>query len=137
MPCVAMRCDALARSRSMDGTEKWRFGLLVVAVVAVQAGVAFGQVRTGRDIYDEQLRVRLDQQLPEAREMGFDAGGWFSMAYFNYDDASTSSGRIRSSLALVGDTEGDDWNAELNPPMDTAFTLRTSNGTIRIEGTGS
>ena len=51
-------------------------------------------------------------------------------------DAETSSGRIRSSLPLVGDTEGDEWRAELNPPTDTTLALRTSNGTIRIEGTG-
>jgi len=51
-------------------------------------------------------------------------------------DASTSTGKIRSSLALVGDTEGDEWRAQLNPPADVAFDLRTSNGTIRIEGTG-
>ncbi len=50
--------------------------------------------------------------------------------------AGTSTGRIRSDLPLVGDTQGDDWNAELNPPTDTTFTLQTSNGTIRIEGTG-
>jgi hypothetical protein len=50
-------------------------------------------------------------------------------------NASTSSGRIRSSLALVGDTEGDEWSAQLNPPVDVTFDLRTSNGTIRIEGT--
>ncbi len=58
--------------------------------------MAFGQDRTGRDIYDEQLRVRLDQQVPEAREMGFDAGGWFSAAYFNYDDPSTPGGSVRT-----------------------------------------
>jgi len=51
-------------------------------------------------------------------------------------DASTSSGRIRSSLALVGDTQGDEWSAQLNPPANVTFDLRTSNGTIRIEGTG-
>jgi len=50
--------------------------------------------------------------------------------------AETSSAKIRSSLPLVGDTQGDEWSAELNPPTDTTFTLRTSNGTIRIEGTG-
>lgn len=49
-------------------------------------------------------------------------------------DASTSTGKIRSSLPLVGDTEGDDWNAQLNPPGDVTLALRTSNGTIRIEG---
>jgi len=51
--------------------------------------------------------------------------------------AGTSSGKIRSSLPLVGDTEGDEWSAELNPPADVTFNLQTSNGTIRIEGSGS
>ncbi len=50
--------------------------------------------------------------------------------------ASTSVGRIRSSLPLVGDTEGKDWTAQLNPPATVTFDLRTSNGTIRIEGSG-
>ncbi len=50
--------------------------------------------------------------------------------------AGTSSGRIRSTLPLVGDTQGDEWIAELNPPAVAEFVLRTSNGTIRIEGTG-
>lgn len=52
-------------------------------------------------------------------------------------DASTSSGRIRSTLPLIGDTQGDEWSAQLNPPANATFDLRTSNGTIRIEGTGS
>ncbi len=51
-------------------------------------------------------------------------------------DAGTSSGRIRSSLSLVGDTQGDEWSAELNPPAMVTFELWTSNGTIRIEGSG-
>ena len=51
-------------------------------------------------------------------------------------NAGTSSGKIRSTLSLTGDTEGDEWRAELNPPADVTFDLRTSNGTIRIEGTG-
>jgi DUF4097 and DUF4098 domain-containing protein YvlB len=51
-------------------------------------------------------------------------------------NASTSSGKIRSSLALAGDTEGDEWSAQLNPPANVTLDLRTSNGTIRIEGTG-
>ena len=49
-------------------------------------------------------------------------------------DASTSSGRIRSILPLVGDTQGDTWSAQLNPPAEVRFQLHTSNGTIRIEG---
>lgn len=51
-------------------------------------------------------------------------------------NAGTSSGRIRSTLSLVGDTQGDEWVAELNPPAVAEFILRTSNGTIRIEGSG-
>jgi hypothetical protein len=51
-------------------------------------------------------------------------------------NASTSSGKIRSSLALAGDTEGNEWSAQLNPPANVTLDLRTSNGTIRIEGTG-
>jgi len=50
-------------------------------------------------------------------------------------EASTSSGRIESGLPLVGDTHGDDWSATLNAPADVTFSLRTSNGTIRLEGT--
>ena len=49
-------------------------------------------------------------------------------------DASTSIGSISTSLTLVGDTEGRDWNADLNPPATQTLELRTSNGSIRIEG---
>ena len=38
------------------------------------------------------------------------------------------------ALPLVGDTQGDDWSASLNPPADLTFDLRTSNGSIAIEG---
>ena len=49
-------------------------------------------------------------------------------------DASTSIGSISSNLALTGDTEGRDWNAVLNAPATQTLKLRTSNGSIRIEG---
>jgi len=49
-------------------------------------------------------------------------------------NASTSIGSISTSLTLVGDTEGRDWNATLNPPATQRLELRTSNGNIRIEG---
>ena len=48
-------------------------------------------------------------------------------------EAHTSTGTVRSSLPLVGDTQGDDWSADLNPPAGTIMDLRTSNGSIRIE----
>ncbi|GAB4310667.1 MAG: hypothetical protein Kow0097_12240 [Candidatus Bipolaricaulota bacterium] len=47
--------------------------------------------------------------------------------------ASVTNGSITSNLSLVGDTEGKDWNAVLNPPALTEMDLRTSNGSIRIE----
>lgn len=49
-------------------------------------------------------------------------------------DASTSIGSISTSFTLVGDTEGRSWNAALNPPTTQTLELRTSNGSIRIEG---
>jgi DUF4097 and DUF4098 domain-containing protein YvlB len=49
-------------------------------------------------------------------------------------DASTSIGSISTNLSLVGDTEGRSWNAALNPPTSQTLELRTSNGSIRIEG---
>lgn len=49
-------------------------------------------------------------------------------------EARASSGKIRTDLPLVGDTEGSEWSAQLNPPATIQFDLRTSNGSIRIEG---
>ncbi len=103
--------------------------LLAVGVI-ILAGPASGQVESGRRVYDEQLRVRLDEQVPQAREIGFDAGGWFSFAFFNYDDAEHEKRTLRqfqlrgwASLnikqihkfyvrGLIG---WDDWNAGTNP----------------------
>ena len=49
-------------------------------------------------------------------------------------DARTSNATISTDLPLEGDTEGESWNAALNPPASVTLTLRTSNGSIRIEG---
>jgi DUF4097 and DUF4098 domain-containing protein YvlB len=49
-------------------------------------------------------------------------------------DASTSNGSISTNLPLIGDTEGKSWSATLNPPSASTLDLRTSNGSIRIEG---
>jgi len=71
-----------------------------VAVVAAAAATAGGQEEAGRRVYDEQLRVRLDEQLPQAREIGLDAGGWFSFAFFNYDDATARKKRTLRQYEL-------------------------------------
>ena len=49
-------------------------------------------------------------------------------------DARTSNATISTDLPLEGDTEGESWTAVLNPPASVTLTLRTSNGSIRIEG---
>ena len=49
-------------------------------------------------------------------------------------EARTSIGSISSRLLLDGDTEGREWTATLNAPTDVAVSLRTTNGSIRIEG---
>lgn len=48
-------------------------------------------------------------------------------------EVDAKDGGIRSSLPLVGDTEGDHWDVVLTPPAEAAMSLHTSNGTIRIE----
>jgi len=49
-------------------------------------------------------------------------------------DAETSNASIVSSLPLVGDTDGREWFATLNPPAAGTLTLRTSNGQITMHG---
>jgi len=49
-------------------------------------------------------------------------------------DASTSNGSISTNLPLIGDTQGKSWSATLNSPSASTLELRTSNGSIRIEG---
>ena len=48
-------------------------------------------------------------------------------------EVDAKKGSIRSSLPLTGDTQGDHWEAELNPPTVASMSLRTSNGAIRID----
>jgi len=65
-------------------------GFLAVCALGSSALAQSG----GRAIFEEQLRVDLDRQMPRAREMGFDAGAWFTFAVFRYDDAA--AGKIRN-----------------------------------------
>ena len=107
-------------------------GALLITAVLVPAGRAAAQAAAeGRRIYDEQLRVRLDQQQAMAREMGLDAGGWFTFAFFNFDDASARHHRtlrqyelrLWASYTLEGVHKFyfrgkggyDDWNSGDNP----------------------
>jgi hypothetical protein len=48
--------------------------------------------------------------------------------------AEASGGTISSALPLVGDTQGKEWLATLNPPAVARVAIRTSNGSIHIAG---
>ncbi len=109
-----------------------RVGVLAIFVAGMLVAPAAAQ--DGRRIYDEQLRVRLDQQLPEAREIGVDAGGWFTFAFLNYDDQASRKWRTLREYELRGWTSinvrgvhrgyirgllrYDDWNTGDNPNGD-------------------
>jgi len=47
-------------------------------------------------------------------------------------EATTSNSSIVSTLPLVGDTDGQEWSATLNPPAGGTLTLHTSNGQIEM-----
>jgi hypothetical protein len=49
-------------------------------------------------------------------------------------EARTSNSSIVSTLLLVGDTDGQEWSATLNPPASGTLTLLTSNGQIEMHG---
>ena len=115
-----------------------RSGAVLCVGLLVAWGPAAGEDR-GRRIYDEQLRVELDRQMPEAREFGFDAGGWFNFALFKFDDAGARRWRTLrqyelrgwASLNLQGVhqfyvrglTAYDDWNDGDNPTSSRSDDL--------------
>lgn len=106
-----------------------RRALVLLAAAALWAAPAAAQ--DGVALYEEELRVQMDQQHPEDREIDFDVGGWFSAAFFHYDDAMLGADRplrrfqlrawgrmsihgvhrayVRGLLSL------DDWNKGDNP----------------------
>jgi len=63
-----------------------RWGILAILVVLAPVQ-ARGQDQGGRRIYQEQLRVKLDEQAGEYRQVQADAGGWLTFGLFNFDDA--------------------------------------------------
>ncbi|MCE5325338.1 MAG: alginate export family protein [Planctomycetaceae bacterium] len=102
-----------------------------LATVMLSAGFALAQeAGAPLSIYEQQLRVALDQQLPAAREQGFDAGGWFNFAFFNYDDAVGDEHTLRDfqlrgwaryndrgihTAFFRGLLDYEDWNQGTNP----------------------
>lgn len=78
---------------------------ILLASVALLTTPLLGQavdVESGQRLYEEELRVLLGEQAPEAQEFGYDAGGWFSFAYFRYDDETAREQRNLRRYELRG-----------------------------------
>ena len=117
-----------------NGLKPILLSCLGVLLLASPAWAQPGVDRGGLGVYDEQLRVALDDQMDQSREVGFDAGGWLNVAYFNYDDNAAGkkrqlmrySARGWASLNVNGVHEAyfrglleyDNWLAGGNPRND-------------------
>ncbi len=104
---------------------------LLCAIGGVSTTAAQGRPRSGLEIYEEQLRVRLDEQIPGRSDFGYRAGGWLSFAVMDYDDPTAGRDRTLRKLQLRGwldvDYRGehrlyvrglanlDDWSGTDNP----------------------
>jgi hypothetical protein len=71
-----------------------------LGALAALGSPAAAQVADGRRIYEENLRTRLDEQIPAEREADVDVGGWFNFALFNYDDGVDSRHRTLRQYQL-------------------------------------
>ncbi|MCD4699487.1 MAG: alginate export family protein [Phycisphaerae bacterium] len=120
--------------------EQLRRGCILSAVIVVVflACTVSAQlpIEEGRRVYDEQLRVELDRQQSAARQMGLDAGGWFSFAFFDYEDAAARKERTLRQYELRlwanytvsgvhtfyfrGKMGYDDWNSGDNPDNNSS-----------------
>ena len=119
------------KSSLMSRSALHRVAIALALAGAFLAWPAAAQ-EAGVRVYEEELRVKLDEQSLAARDSGVDGGGWFSFAFFNFDDASARRHRtlrqyqIRAwaSANLQGVHKGyirglfgwDDWNTGDNPP---------------------
>ncbi|MFP3937996.1 MAG: alginate export family protein [Phycisphaerae bacterium] len=79
----------------------WFSSVVLPLALLIFPLAAQGQ-ESGRRFYEEELRVRLDEQAPEFDEIGYDAGGWFSFAYFRYDDEAAREQRNLRRYELRG-----------------------------------
>lgn len=58
------------------------------------------RAQDGTGIFEEELRVRLDRQRPDRRDAPFEAGGWLSATYYDYNDAGARRNRALRQLQL-------------------------------------
>jgi hypothetical protein len=105
----------------------WAWALIVTVVLPVAAVAQ----TNGRRVYDEELRLKLDEQIPAITEKGVDGGAWLNIAFFDYEDDAAQKQRTLMRYALRGwasfDIQGihtgyvrgllqyDDWHSSDNP----------------------
>jgi len=114
------------------GPRAWMAAAAAAALAACAATAsAQGGGEGGLRIYEEQLRVQLDQQQAAAKEAGVDGGGWLVSAFLTYDDDAARKRRtlrqnelrLWGSLSFAGVHQFyvrglfgyDDWNTGDNP----------------------
>ncbi|MHC4986605.1 MAG: alginate export family protein [Planctomycetota bacterium] len=78
------------------------WGRSLIAVLVLAAAASGQDIVRGRTVYNEQIRIALDRQMPDSRETGFDAGGWMTITFFDYDDAAAHRHRTLTQYALRG-----------------------------------
>jgi hypothetical protein len=65
--------------------SKKSLAVAAALALAVSCGAAWAQ-ESGVRVYEEELRVKLDEQSVEPRNTGIDGGGWLDFALFRFDD---------------------------------------------------
>ncbi len=98
-------------------------------IFSLLAQTSFAQMDPS-PVYNEQLRVLLDQQSPSQRNVSLDGGGWFNFGLFDYDDGPNQERTLRQSqlrgwfnvnkqdthkVYVRGVFNYDDWNSNTNP----------------------
>ncbi len=78
-----------------------RWLVCALGALALMPASLWAQPQGGARVYEEQLRVQLDK-LPEAREIGFDAGGWFNYVLMSYDDQASLRHRTLQQFQARG-----------------------------------
>ncbi|MFP4054316.1 MAG: alginate export family protein [Phycisphaerae bacterium] len=81
---------------------RWIGTCLVLLCAAAWANAQQPAAERSVNIYEEQLRVRLDEQIPDRSDTGFRAGGWLSAAAMHFDDAAVNDDRDLRKYQLRG-----------------------------------
>lgn len=84
--------DPTMRDSVPSGCRRYRNQIYVPALLAaLLVSLAAATAAWGQDanaIYQQELRVQMDQQQPQSRERSIDGGGWLALSTANYNTAS-------------------------------------------------